>query len=136
MRSENTTTLILGSCSFELSSLTLRDASGVVVPLRSQSLRVLDELARVPRELVPRDKLVEAVWKNIAVTDDSLAQCIKDIRNAISDSDRSIVKTVVGRGYLLDVRPATDLLNALPVILVERFRASAGTAEELSETLF
>jgi DNA-binding winged helix-turn-helix (wHTH) protein len=61
MQTQTKTTLVLGSCSFEPSTLTLRGPSGAVLPLRSQSLRVLGELARAPGELVSRDELVGAV---------------------------------------------------------------------------
>jgi DNA-binding winged helix-turn-helix (wHTH) protein/tetratricopeptide (TPR) repeat protein len=136
METARKTTLILGNCTFELPSLTLRDASGAVLSLRSQSLRVLAELAATPGQLVSRDTLVEAVWPGIAVTDDSLVQCIKDIRGAIEDRDRSIVKTAINQGYILNARVASDPIGMLPVIHVEKFRATDGIAEELSEALF
>lgn len=136
MDTANKATLILGSNTLEVSTQTLRDGSGAIVPLRSQSLRVLMKLAQTPGRLVSRDALVEAVWRNVAVTDDSLVQCIKDVRAALSDSDRIIVKTVVGQGYILNGRTASDPIGSLPVIFVERFRAGSGIMEELSEALF
>ncbi len=136
MDKESSPTLILGSCTFEPSTLSLRDAAGTMLSLRSQSLRVLVELARTPGQLVSRDALIEAVWSDVAVTDDSLVQCIKDVRGAIADTDRNIIKTVVGQGYLLDGRLAADTMGMLPTILLERFRAADGIAEDLSEALF
>ncbi len=46
------------------------------------------------------------------------------------------MKTVVGRGYLLNARVATDPVSTVLVIFIERFRVSAGAIEELSEALF
>jgi DNA-binding winged helix-turn-helix (wHTH) protein len=128
----------LGACKFDLAALTLHGASGARVPLRAQSMRVLAELARARGEVVTRDTLSEAVWQGIAVTDDSLAQCIKDIRAALSDSEHQIVKTVVGQGYTLIARPGSSEAGARPKIFVDRFRATGGTAEaeELTEALF
>lgn len=129
-------TLILGSSTFDVSTRTLRDGSGAIVPLRSQSLKVLAELARTPGQLVSREALVEAVWSNVAVTDDSLVQCIKDVRAALVDHNKTIVKTVVGHGYILNGRTAADPIGTLPVIFVDRFRAGSAILEELSEALF
>ncbi|WP_415920095.1 winged helix-turn-helix domain-containing protein [Tateyamaria sp. SN6-1] len=51
--------------------------------------------------LAPRDTLIERVWGGVAVTDDSLTQCIADIRRALGDHDRALLKTVPKRGYQL-----------------------------------
>ncbi|WP_172976570.1 winged helix-turn-helix domain-containing tetratricopeptide repeat protein [Roseivivax sp. THAF40] len=76
-------------------------ASGDDVLLRSQSARVLRMLVTRLGRLSPRDTLIAEVWPNVSVTDDSLTQCILDIRRAIGDHDRSILKTVPKRGYVL-----------------------------------
>src|SRR5207248_1129688 len=50
--------------------------------------------------LIPKDELVNAVWPNVIVSDDSLAQCVSELRHALKDPDRRIIKTVPRRGYL------------------------------------
>lgn len=131
-------TLLLGTCTFEPSTLTLRNAAGSVISLRRQSMAVLAELARSPGGVIARDALIEAVWPGLAVTDDSLVQCIKDIRAALCDADRQIVRTAVGRGYCLIARLASQDAADRPKILVEPFRATGGTDEaaELAESIF
>src|SRR4051794_35552504 len=47
---------------------------------------------------------MEAVWADIAVTDNSLAQCIVEIRRALDDDSQQLVRTIARRGYLLPVR--------------------------------
>ena len=42
-----------------------------------------------------------AVWPGIAVTDDSLVQCIGEVRRAIGDEAHAVVRTVPRRGYRL-----------------------------------
>ena len=64
-------------------------------------------------EIVGKDELHAAVWGDIAVTEDSLVQCIGDIRRALGAA-RDALQTVPRRGYRLDGRG-----RALP-------RASAG----------
>ena len=40
------------------------------------------------------------MWPNVIVGDDSLAQCVSDLRHALNDPERRIIKTVPRRGYL------------------------------------
>ena len=44
---------------------------------------------------------MESVWEDVAVTDDSLVQCLMEIRRALGDG-HDVVKTIRGRGYLFD----------------------------------
>jgi adenylate cyclase len=81
----------------------LRDASGTEVPLRAQSFAVLRELARHAGSVVEKDALIAAVWRGVAVTDDSLVQCIGEIRRALRDEAQTVLKTVPRRGYRLIV---------------------------------
>lgn len=138
MDDEGGQTLLLGTCTFDPSTLTLRNAAGAAIGLRKQSMHVLAELSRARGRVVSRDRLIEAVWPGLAVTDDSLVQCIKDIRSALADADRQIVRTVVGQGYALAARTASTNAADRPKILVEPFRVTGGTAEaeELAETVF
>jgi len=46
---------------------------------------------------------MNAVWPDVTVGEESLTQCISEIRHAISDRDQRIIKTVPRRGYLIDV---------------------------------
>ena len=75
----------------------------IELPLRPKSFSVLHYLVRHPQRLVRREELLAAAWQGVVVTDDSLTQCLVDIRRAIGDEKRSIVRTMPRRGYLLDV---------------------------------
>jgi DNA-binding winged helix-turn-helix (wHTH) protein len=61
----------------------LRDPHGRMVQLRPQALAVLVELGRRPGELITKQDLNARVWPDISVTDDSLVQCIVEIRRAL-----------------------------------------------------
>lgn len=130
--------LLIGTRTFDPASRTLRDAAGKTVSLRSQSGRVLAELARHPGQVVTRDRLIAAVWPDIAVTDDSLVQCIKDIRHALADTDRTILRTAIGQGYAIAARSIAASVAAPPSIHVARFRTSGGSAdaEEIADAVF
>ena len=79
----------------------LRD--GAALSLRPKSFDVLHYLVRHPQRLVSREELLRAIWPGVVVTDDSLTQCLIEIRKALDDREKRIVRTVPRRGYLLDV---------------------------------
>lgn len=87
---------------FVTKSRELRTAEGKAVDLRSQSAEVLSALAARPGEIVSKDALMRAVWPDTFVTDDSLTQCIADIRRALDDDQHAIVETFPKRGYRLN----------------------------------
>jgi DNA-binding winged helix-turn-helix (wHTH) protein/Flp pilus assembly protein TadD len=81
--------------------------------LRRRTFEVLSYLVRNSGRLVPKQELFEAVWGEVAVTDDSLVQCLVEIRKTLGvDQDR--VKTVRGRGYLFEGAVAEPSRPALP----------------------
>jgi TolB-like protein/DNA-binding winged helix-turn-helix (wHTH) protein/Flp pilus assembly protein TadD len=71
------------------------------IRLRPRTYDVLAFLATHAGRLVPKHELMTAVWGDVAVTDDSLVQCLMEIRRALGAA-HDAVKTVRGRGYLLD----------------------------------
>jgi len=79
----------------------LLTASGDEIPLRRKSLEVFCYLSERAGKVVSRDELISEVWGQTVATDDSLAQCISDIRRAIGDSKREILRTEHRRGYRL-----------------------------------
>jgi TolB-like protein/DNA-binding winged helix-turn-helix (wHTH) protein len=93
--------LRFGHLWFDPVSLELRGDDGTSVDLRRQSLRVLAYLAERQGQVVGKDDLVSAIWSDVAVTDDSLIQCIGDIRRALGPDGRRVVQTVRRRGYRL-----------------------------------
>lgn len=76
------------------------EGEGREIFLRPKSFEVLRYLAANPGRVITKEELMERVWSGTFVTDDSLVQCIKDIREAIRDQERRIVKTLPRRGYL------------------------------------
>jgi DNA-binding winged helix-turn-helix (wHTH) protein/TolB-like protein/Flp pilus assembly protein TadD len=98
--------------------------SGTVIALRPKSFALLVYLARHPGRLLTKDELFEAVWPDVAVTDDSLVQCISELRAALGDGDQRLIKTVPRRGYLLDAPPVDT-----PPLADETVERSAGTVD-------
>ena len=72
------------------------------IDLRPKTFEVLCYLAENAGRLVPKQELFEAVWPDVSVCDDSLVQCIRELRHKLGDDERRLIKTVSRRGYLLD----------------------------------
>ena len=84
-----------------------------------ESFELLRYLVQNAGRLISKDELVTAVWPNVIVGDDSLAQCMSELRNALSDLDRRIIKTVPRRGYLfaapVSIVPSNAQRDAEPI---------------------
>jgi DNA-binding winged helix-turn-helix (wHTH) protein len=91
--------LRFGSFSLDVGSRSL-EVNGQEAALRPQAMEVLCYLAQNPGRPIPKEEFFRQVWPGIVVTDDSLVQCIGDIRRVLGDDDHRIVKTVPRRGYL------------------------------------
>ncbi len=95
------------------------------VTLRPQSMAVLQILFRNAGQAVTKEQLMTSVWPGVAVTDDSLVQCITEIRKALGDSDRKIIKTLPKRGYIYDAPPEpTEIPTPEPSRRTWRFPAA------------
>lgn len=74
---------------------------GVEVRLPPRVLGVLELLLARPGDIVPRQELMETVWKDAFVTDTSLAEAISVLRQALGDDPQAptYIQTVHRRGY-------------------------------------
>jgi len=76
--------------------------AGETVPLRRKSFDVLVYLLQRPRRVVTKVELLDAVWRDRIVTEGSLKHCLMEVRAAIGDHDRNLIRTVPRRGYILE----------------------------------
>jgi len=70
------------------------------IDLRPKSFEVLRHLVENAGRLVSKDELVKIVWPKVIVTDESLTQCVSEVRRALGDAEQRLIKTVPRRGYL------------------------------------
>ena len=75
---------------------------GQPIHLRPQAYKLLKHLAEHRGRLVSKDQLIEEVWEKRAVTDDSLVQCLRDVRLALGERGRHYLRNERGRGYIFD----------------------------------
>jgi DNA-binding winged helix-turn-helix (wHTH) protein/tetratricopeptide (TPR) repeat protein len=78
----------------------LRGPDGTPVRLRPKTFEMLRLFAANPGRVLSKQELMEAVWPKVHVGEDGLFQCIREIRAALGDEQRQIIKLVSGRGYL------------------------------------
>jgi DNA-binding winged helix-turn-helix (wHTH) protein len=87
---------------FEVRERELRlSRAGDLLPVEPKAFRVLVYLLRNPDRLIPKDELLNAVWGDTAVTDNSLTRAIALLRRVLEDDPRSprYIETVPTVGY-------------------------------------
>lgn len=70
------------------------------IKLRPKVYETLKYLVEHSGRLVGKQELIQAVWPDAFVTDDSLVQCTVELRRALDDRTQKLLKTVPRRGYL------------------------------------
>jgi predicted ATPase/DNA-binding winged helix-turn-helix (wHTH) protein len=74
--------------------------AGEEIRLRPKVYEALKYLLQNPGRLITKQELIQAVWPDSFVTDDSLVQCTVELRRALDDRDQQLLKTIPRRGYL------------------------------------
>ena len=133
--------LIFDRFRFDAANQRLEDASGPI-RLNPKAFDVLRVLLEHPGELVSKDQLLDAVWKDTHVADGVLKVCMTEIRGALGDSatEPRFIETVHRRGYrfIASVRAAPSADGGESAAPARALRAwppggspSAETAEPL-----
>ena len=75
--------------------------NGEPVAIPDRHVDILLELLAHPGQIVSKDRLIEAAWKDVAVTDNSLEQAISVLRRALEQStgESRYIETLARRGY-------------------------------------
>lgn len=114
----------------------LRGPDGASVRLRPKSFAMLHLLASNAQRVVSKQELMEAIWPNIHVGEDSLFQCIREIRSALGDDQRQLLKVISGRGYLFEaevlVSPTGVVERTEPALAAKDGGGSSGRASRRS----
>jgi DNA-binding winged helix-turn-helix (wHTH) protein len=86
--------------------------AGEVLPVEPKAFRVLIFLLRSPHRLITKDELLNAVWNDYAVSENSLTRAIALLRRLLGDDTHEprFIATVptVGYRFLCDVKIAED----------------------------
>jgi len=100
---------IITRSSFHVGDFTVLPMEGVIEGataskrLEPVAMNVLLALVKRGGEVVTRDEVITAVWKNQEVSDDSLTRCISELRSAFGDDPKNpqYIETIPKRGYRL-----------------------------------
>ena len=79
--------------------------------LRPKPFEVLAYLVQHHGKVVSKTALIEAVWPDVFVSDNSLAQCMVEIRRALDDDSQQIIRTVARRGYIFATPVASPVIE-------------------------
>jgi DNA-binding winged helix-turn-helix (wHTH) protein/TolB-like protein len=98
---------------FDLLRGELHGRNGAAIALRPKAEELLRLFLAQPGRLFSRDELMSAVWPAAVVTDDSLVQCVGELRTALGDCTQRLIRTVPRRGYRLEAA-VTPVIDAAP----------------------
>jgi adenylate cyclase len=84
---------------------------GKEVRLRPKALELLIALTASAGRPLDKEELLDRIWRDVHVTEDSLFQAVKDVRRALKDPKGRLLRHVPRRGYLLDC-----VLTTAPVV--------------------
>lgn len=76
-------------------------SAGHTTRLRPRTAEFLAYLLQHPGRIITKDELLRGVWSDAIVTEDSLVQCVKEIRQALGGEHRELIRTVPRQGYAL-----------------------------------
>ena len=89
---------LFGSARFDEAGLQL-ERDGVRVELERRPIELLLLLLLHAGEVVTKDELLDALWPDREVTENSLTKCMARLRQALGDDDQALIRTVHGYGY-------------------------------------
>ncbi|AYG69132.1 MULTISPECIES: winged helix-turn-helix domain-containing protein [unclassified Rhizobium] len=105
----------------------LHGPDGSAIRLRPKAFELLRLLVANNRRIVGKQELMEAVWPGIYVAEDSLFQCVREIRTALGDTERHMIKLVSGRGYLFTAEVSTEQPGSAPLpVAIDTQASDAG----------
>jgi TolB-like protein/DNA-binding winged helix-turn-helix (wHTH) protein len=94
------TPIVVGRFTLDLDREALIGSDGEI-RLRPKTFEVLRHLLLHRGRVVTKQALIDAVWGGTSVTDDSLVQCLIEIRRALGEDGHRLIKKIPRRGYLV-----------------------------------
>ena len=103
------------------------------VKLRPKSFEVLRHLIENSQPLVSKAELMQAVWPDSFVTDDSLVQCLIEVRRALGDDSQRYIKTAPRRGYIFEAEVTNHVSVGRELLYTEEIERVGVVIEEVEE---
>ena len=99
------------------------------IALRPKTFDFLCHLVRNADRLVSKDELLATIWPNVVVTEDSLVQCVTELRRVLGNNDLCRIRTVQKRGYRFETSVSVEPQSADFDRTVERGHEATPIAE-------
>jgi predicted ATPase/DNA-binding winged helix-turn-helix (wHTH) protein/Tfp pilus assembly protein PilF len=117
---------------FELDVTAFRlSRGGEVLPLQPKALELLVMLLRAGGALVSREEIQAALWPDVAVTENSMRQVVRRIREVLGEEHAALIETVPRKGLRLVIPSETPPPLPSPELPVPRDEL-VGRQEELA----
>lgn len=107
--------------------------AGAEIKLRPKVFEALKYFVENPGRLIGKQELIQAVWPDTFVTDDSLVQCTVELRRALDDRGQQLLKTVPRRGYLFTAQVTQSRGTSFPSSESERSDSTPGEKPALAK---
>ena len=104
---------------FDLVRSELKGADGASIALRPKTEVLLRHFLSNPGRLFAREELMDVLWPAAVVTDDSLVQCVGELRATLNDRSQALIRTLPRRGYRFDATVVPVEPTLLPPVLPE-----------------
>jgi TolB-like protein/DNA-binding winged helix-turn-helix (wHTH) protein/Tfp pilus assembly protein PilF len=100
---------------------------GRPLALRPKTYALLSCLVAHPGRTMSKQELMAVLWPSVVVTDDSLVQCVADLRAALGPAGAELVTTVPRHGYRFDgvLQPLADAAPPAAAARRRRYRPVA-----------
>lgn len=120
MSDETKKTIIFAEFVFEVGS-NLLFRNGEVVPLEPMAGRVLSYLLEKGGQLVSKDEILDAVWRDVFTTEDVLKRAVSQIRRALGDDANNprFIETHHRRGYRFIIPDSEKNGNSPKIVTAE-----------------
>jgi DNA-binding winged helix-turn-helix (wHTH) protein len=102
-----------GSFTLDLDRGLLLAGDGTERVLRPKSFALLRLLVENAGRLLSQAAILDALWPGVFITENSVSQCISDIRRALGTEAASLLRTLSRRGYLF----TPDVVQMVPAAL-------------------
>jgi len=107
----------VGACLVQpkLNSIT---GNGRIAHVEPKAMQVLVYLAEHAGDVMPKERIIQAVWADTFVTDDVLTRCISELRKAFDDDPHEphVIQTIPKGGYRL-IAPVKVVAPVSPPVI-------------------
>jgi len=107
----------------------LRGSDGEVVKLRPKTFDMLRLFVANSGRVLSKQQLMDALWPNVHVSDDSLFKCIRELRTALGDTERQVIRLVSGHGYLFEAEVFAEPAGVAAPAEAARIRTAIDAAD-------